>query len=306
MSAPGPHVFLLVIRLNGRYTESEKNTVKWIQEKFGEEAVHHTFVLFTHVDLLMGESLDQYIRKSPDLQLVIDNCGGKFYSFNNQDRSNQNQATELLEKIEQLVKDNRGDHYANEKRKKKQEEPRQDNSKEDTESDLDELRKETDELMNLMMRLELSKMALRLSLARAMAHSNLSRQDLRIVLLGFLGAGKSSTGNTILGRDVFRASLRTTTRSCEKQAAVVFGRMVSITDTPGLIDLFRKNKDLKSVIDSCGGRYHTLNNKDRSNQGQVTELLQKIDEMVQRNGGKHYTRQNIFKRQDDTSGCKIQ
>ncbi|CAM4464733.1 unnamed protein product [Leuciscus chuanchicus] len=67
MSAHGPHVFLLVINLNGRYTESEKNTVKWIQEHFGEEAVCHTFVLFTHVDLLMGESLDQYIRKSPDL-----------------------------------------------------------------------------------------------------------------------------------------------------------------------------------------------------------------------------------------------
>lgn len=79
----------------------------------------------------------------------------------------------------------------------------------------------------------------------------------------------------------------------------------ALIDEP-LNEYIQKNKDLKSVIDSCGGRYHTLNNKDRNNQGQVAELLQKIDEMVQRNGGKHYTRQNIFKRQDDTGGCKIQ
>uniref|UniRef100_A0A672KER0 AIG1-type G domain-containing protein n=1 Tax=Sinocyclocheilus grahami TaxID=75366 RepID=A0A672KER0_SINGR len=166
MSAPGPHVFLLVIRLNGIYTEEEKNTVKWIQMNFGEDAVRHTFVVFTHVDLLKDESLDQYIRKSPDLQLLMDSCGGRFHSFNNQHRNNQNQATELLEKIEQLIKDNGGEHYANEKsRKKKQEKMRHDNSQEDTKKNLHDLTRETDELLTLMMGLEMSEMQFLISFA---------------------------------------------------------------------------------------------------------------------------------------------
>ncbi|XP_073688645.1 GTPase IMAP family member 7-like [Garra rufa] len=46
--------------------------------------------------------------------------------------------------------------------------------------------------------------------------------------------------------------------------------------------------DLKALIDKCGGRCHVFNNKAR-NPLQVTELLQKIQEMVQHNGGEFYT-----------------
>ena len=55
MSLPGPHVFLVVVRLGVRYTVEERNTVKWIEENFGEHASRHTIFLLSHVDALKKE-----------------------------------------------------------------------------------------------------------------------------------------------------------------------------------------------------------------------------------------------------------
>ncbi|XP_059407673.1 GTPase IMAP family member 4-like [Carassius carassius] len=114
MTDPGPHVFLLVIRLDDGFTDEEKNTVKWIQENIGEDAIQHTIILFTHADHLKGISLDEFIRDTPDLQEFTEGFGGRFHSFNNKNMENRSQITELLEKIEKMLERNRGKHYTNE------------------------------------------------------------------------------------------------------------------------------------------------------------------------------------------------
>ncbi|XP_016424027.1 GTPase IMAP family member 4-like [Sinocyclocheilus rhinocerous] len=98
MSAPGPHVFLLVIGLD-RFTEEVKNTVKWIQQNFGEEFMRFTIVLFTG-----GDKLEKPIEKflSDSNNLILDEYETEYHVFNNAKKKNQTQVTELLEKIKQM------------------------------------------------------------------------------------------------------------------------------------------------------------------------------------------------------------
>ncbi|KAJ8391704.1 hypothetical protein AAFF_G00086540 [Aldrovandia affinis] len=49
-----------------------------------------------------------------------------------------------------------------------------------------------------------------------------------------------------------------------------------------------KEKALQWLVKQCGGRYHVLNNAHGSPRTQVTELLERIEEMVEENGGDFY------------------
>ncbi|XP_036804840.1 GTPase IMAP family member 7-like [Oncorhynchus mykiss] len=128
MSVPGPHVFLLVIRL-GRFTEEEQNTVKWIQENFGEDASMYTIILFTHGDQLKDMSLVDFLSDSEELMKLIKVFKGRNHVFDNNKKNDNTHVPELLKKIDRMVMKNGGQHYTNEmyqeaQRKIKQEEER--------------------------------------------------------------------------------------------------------------------------------------------------------------------------------------
>uniref|UniRef100_A0AAQ4PEI4 AIG1-type G domain-containing protein n=1 Tax=Gasterosteus aculeatus aculeatus TaxID=481459 RepID=A0AAQ4PEI4_GASAC len=77
--------------------------------------------------------------------------------------------------------------------------------------------------------------------------------EMRIVMLGKTGVGKSSVANTILGEDVFQIGLSgiSETRECRSETRCVDGRDVTLIDTPGLFDTGRSEEELKAAIVKC-------------------------------------------------------
>ncbi|KAB5523719.1 hypothetical protein PHYPO_G00155730 [Pangasianodon hypophthalmus] len=111
LSVPGPHVFLLVIKL-GRFTEEEKNAVKWIQENFEDDASLYTMVLFTHTDQLGERTLEEFLGESPELRRLLNTCGNRYHAFNNNDPG-RSQVDKLMQKIDDMVLMNGGKYYTN-------------------------------------------------------------------------------------------------------------------------------------------------------------------------------------------------
>ena len=121
LSVPGPHAFLLVISLKARITQKERDSVKWIQDKFGGEAAGFTLLLFTHGDKLEKETVESIILENEDLRDLVNSCGDRYHVLDNKSRGNTTQVLVLLEKIERMVEENEGQHYTNDMYKKAQE-----------------------------------------------------------------------------------------------------------------------------------------------------------------------------------------
>ncbi|XP_030630845.1 GTPase IMAP family member 8-like [Chanos chanos] len=328
---PGPHAILLLIRLDTSFTHKNREPLEQHLGLLGEHVWSRTIAVFTCGDWLGDTSIEQFIESEGEaLQWVIEKCGNRYHVLNNKNKDDDAQVTELLEKIEEMVAGNNGRHYEIER--------------------------------NILQKKQ--------NQHKSYSH-HLSK--LRIVLLGYRRAGKSCTGNTVLGSEMFDTS---NIAQCVAEQREVAGRQVTVVDTPGwdwgqyvednteldwnivnskkfcspgphglllvirlsfsfkeanrraaqkYLELLGKyvwshtivvfthgdwlgdtsveqfieseGEALQWVIEKCGNRYHVLNNKNKDDDSQVTELLDKIEQMVASNGGRHYEMdKDIFKK----------
>ncbi|XP_058646645.1 GTPase IMAP family member 8-like isoform X1 [Onychostoma macrolepis] len=348
--SPGPHAVLIVIRADSAFTDPDGRFLEEHLELLGPNVWTHTLIIFTRGDLIKQEDIEQHIREEGSaLKRLIEKCENKYLVFNNSNHHDRTQVKELFKKIEGIVRRSKGKHF---------------------DIDLEKVKEVNEQWEEIQTRANSRKSRVQKERSIVKEKEYVRRLEvIRVVLLGWVLAGKSLAGNTILNRDEFAIGGRT--REGMRGFGDVDGRKISVLDTPGWRKYFTselnpdfirsailgsvsdyKNfphamllvipadtsfqeeqkriiqqnmsilgddvwrhtivlftwgdrfKDisieqhiesegeaLQWLIEKCRNRYHVFDNTDKKNRSQVSELLQKIDEMVAENSLFHLNTQ---------------
>ncbi|KAL0199439.1 hypothetical protein M9458_007979 [Cirrhinus mrigala] len=324
---PGVHVLIIIIP-DAPLNNEDKAEMGEIQRIFSSRINKHIMIL------IKQNSERQTAELNEETQSVIHSFGGQHHFF-----GPKTQVSTLMENIEQMLEENRGEFFSTETFLEAQMEKL---------LKYEEMKKKNHSIETHLLTQE-------------------GEDELRIVLLGKTGVGKSATGNTILGRDAFTAeeSFESVTKESQRETSVINGRRVTVIDTPGLFDTELTNEEIqreirhcismilpgphvfllliplgrytqeeeksvkmiqatfgenslmfimvlfsrgdflkkktidqclgkpgsviRNLIETCGNRFHVFNNNQTGDQTQVTDLLEKIDNMVTANGGSFYS-----------------
>lgn len=114
MTSPGVHAFLIVLRV-GRFTPEEMNTVNFIRTIFGNDAAGYCIVVFTCEDQLDGQTIDDFISSSSQLQQLVSSCGHRKFVINNKmtGQALQRKIQQLLQMIQGMITKNKETCYTN-------------------------------------------------------------------------------------------------------------------------------------------------------------------------------------------------
>ncbi|XP_072513028.1 uncharacterized protein [Salminus brasiliensis] len=112
MSAPGPHAFIIVLSI-GRNTKEDVETLELIKKIFGPKAAMFSIVLFTRADDLEDQTINQYIEKCTiePVNKMLRDCGNRIVLFNNREKNDRTQVSELLIQIETVINSNTSSQF---------------------------------------------------------------------------------------------------------------------------------------------------------------------------------------------------
>ncbi|KAK6180612.1 hypothetical protein SNE40_008630 [Patella caerulea] len=111
LSYPGPHVFLLVLKID-RFTQEEMDTIKHLKYWFGHGFMKYAVFIFTGKDSLDfdGSTIDQHLEDSPsEMKALIWEADGRFAAINNRVPGPELKA--IMNFVKQTMQINNGQYY---------------------------------------------------------------------------------------------------------------------------------------------------------------------------------------------------
>ncbi|XP_047242328.1 uncharacterized protein LOC124880927 [Girardinichthys multiradiatus] len=115
---PGPHVFLIVLKVE-KSSEQQLSVFDKLSMCFSEEAFKYAAVVFTHADQLQEKmNIEQYINQKQSLKDLVMKCAGRYLVIDHKcssgvEKNNFLMMSQLFNMIDNIVIENKGGCYTN-------------------------------------------------------------------------------------------------------------------------------------------------------------------------------------------------